>query len=177
MFSGSTDSTKCALVAKPTRSQELCSHFLKKHSCFCNACIVTWQHQSQLKHQQGAQRKWLDDAFSWPDAPRMWYNAALGSNAVTAPGSRFGFQKQIWTTHSQRSLGIKESWLTRSHGNQQHLQARLSHPAPFQAVIFAFCPQLCQTLQLLPIYVNHWLISEAPRGGGRAQSALQRGYN
>lgn len=136
MFSGSTDSIKCVLVAKPTHSQELCSHCLRKHSCLCNACIVTRKHQSELKHQQGAQRKWLVDAFSWPNAALMWYHAAVGSNGVTAPGLRYGFQKQIWTTHSQRSLGIKKDWwlmfsacLTPSHGNQQQLHTRLSHPA------------------------------------------------
>lgn len=82
MFSGSTDSIKCVLVAKPTRSQPLCSQFLRKHSCFCSACIVTRKHQSELKHQhqQGAQRKWLVDAFSWPNAALMWYPAAVGSN-------------------------------------------------------------------------------------------------
>lgn len=65
--------------------------------------------------------------------------------------------------------------LTPSHGNQQHLHTRLSHPAPFQTVIFAFCPQLCQTLQLLATHVNHRLISEALKGGGRAEPAPQRG--
>lgn len=136
MSSGSTDSTKCVLVAKPTRSQALCSRCLRKHSCLCNACIVTRKHQSELKHQQGAQRKWLVDAFSWPEAALMWHHAAVGSNGVTAPGLRYGFQKQIWTTHSQRNLGIKKDcWLmfstclTPSHGNQQPLHTRLSHPA------------------------------------------------
>lgn len=95
MFSGSTDSIKCVLVAKPTRSQALCSHLLRKHSCFCNACIVTRKHQSELKHQQGAQRKWLGDASSGPNAALMWNDAAAASNAVTVTGLRRSFQKQI----------------------------------------------------------------------------------
>lgn len=95
MFSGSTDSIKCVLVAKPTRSQALCSHFLRKHSCFCNAYIATRKHQSEQKHQQGAQRKWLGDAFSGPNAALMWNDAAVGPNGVTATGLRCSFQKQI----------------------------------------------------------------------------------
>lgn len=179
MFSGSTDSIKCVLVAKPTRSQAHCSHFLRKHSCFCNACIVTRKHQSELKQQQGAQRKWLVDAFPWPNAALMQPDAAGGSDGVTAPGLRYSFQ--VWTSLNHtlpEELRVKKAWwlmfstwLTPSHGNQQHLHTRLSHPAPFQTVSFAFSPQLCQTLQFLPRHVNHWLISEALRGGGRAEPA------
>lgn len=183
MFSGSTDSIKCVLVAKPTRSQALCSHFLKKHSCFCTACIVTSKQQSELKHQQGA---WGNGCGCLP-----W---AKSSTDVVECSSWLWWCYSIWfgIQFSKADLNYRlpeelrgqkawwlvfSKWLTPSHGNQQHLHTRLSHPAPFQTVIFAFCPQLCQTLQLLPRHVNHWLISEALRGGGRAEPAPWRGHD
>lgn len=117
-----------------------------------------------------------------------WHNATVDSNVVTAPGLRYSFQKQIWTTHwhFQRSYRDRRHWwlnfsgcLTPSHGRQWHLCTGLSHPTPFQAVIFAclHCPKLCQILQLLRIHFYHWLISKVPRGGRRAEPAPQRGYS
>lgn len=38
-FSGNTDGTKWALVARPTHSQAFCSYSLRKYSCLCNSLL------------------------------------------------------------------------------------------------------------------------------------------
>lgn len=81
----------------------------------------------------------------------------------------------IKDTDGWTSLGV---WLPAMGVNGTCALGYLT-PTPFQAVIFAclHCPKLCQILQLLPIHFNHWLISEVPRGGGRAEPGPQRGYS
>lgn len=179
MFSGSTDSIKCVLVAKPTRSQALCSHFLRKHSCFCSACIVTRKHQSELKHQQGAQRKWLVDAFSWPNAALMWCPAAAGSNGCCTWVEIQFLKANLNHILPEEPRDIKrlladvlyvsdaQPWEPKAPAHQ------VISPCSLSDSNFCILPTAVPEPPAPAIHVNQWLISEALRGGGGQSQPLR----
>lgn len=80
-----------------------------------NAHTITRKHQSESKHQQEAQRKWLVDASSWPDSTLTWQQLSLMVLLHLVWDTVFKSETEPHAEIFRRALGIKEtdSWTPR----------------------------------------------------------------